>query len=78
VGLWVDRRWVRSAPLIVDRAAGAAVDRAVDLVHGSMVDRPKGVRLLLIRVVQWRSGCQGGPQATRGGGVAAHCCARRR
>jgi hypothetical protein len=26
----------------VDRAAGAAVDRAVDLVHGSMVDRGQG------------------------------------
>jgi hypothetical protein len=26
----------------VDRAAGAAVDRAVDLVHGSMVDQGQG------------------------------------
>jgi hypothetical protein len=35
----------RSAPSIADRAAGAVaddfMDRAVDLVHSSMVDRPK-------------------------------------
>jgi hypothetical protein len=41
----VDQRWARSTPLIVNRAVGVAVDRAVDLVHGSMVDRPKGYAL---------------------------------
>jgi hypothetical protein len=37
--------------LIVDRAAGAAVDRVVDLVHRFMVDRSKGVRPDLIWVL---------------------------
>jgi hypothetical protein len=39
----------RSAPLITNRAAGVvaddSVDRAVDLVHWSTVDRPKGYTL---------------------------------
>jgi hypothetical protein len=32
-----------SGPSNLNRAAGAAVDRAVNLVHGSMVDRGQGV-----------------------------------
>jgi hypothetical protein len=44
----------------------------VDLVHGVHGGPIEGVRLLLIRADHWRSGGQGGLQAMRSGGAAAH------
>jgi hypothetical protein len=53
---------------IFDPTAAAAVNRAVNSVHRSTVDRIEGVRPALIRSVRARSSGQGLERAGRGGG----------
>jgi hypothetical protein len=60
-----------SEPLDLDQTVGSGRGPGgglSPLVHGGPAE---GVRLLLIMVVRWRSGGQGGPQALRGGEAAA-------
>jgi hypothetical protein len=57
-------------PWIFDPTAVAAVDRVVNPVHGSTVDRTEGVRPALIRSVRVRSSGPGLERAGRGGGHA--------
>jgi hypothetical protein len=47
--------------------AAAAVDRAVNPVHGSTVDHTEGVRPALIRTVRTRSSGRGRVHARDGG-----------